>query len=459
MFYFTPKYRPSRKPVFKVSHCSRSIGKSEYTFLILGLCLDRKLNQMPNPLERIKKYHYCFSLLAVTLLTIWTYFWLEWRTFDGFVTAIDRGTQFMQDFVGHYYPMSIQILQNPVPVTGYYYPSFFAILLSPIGKLSQTEAMTVWGIIQFVCFISLCIFPGHRLLKLDKKEMIFFFFLCISSYPILNNIKWGQVSIPITLCVLAALFLSDNNKPVLAGILLGLATAIKFYPALFCVYFIFKRDLRALIAFGLATFVFYFAFPATILGFSGWLGFEKIILYDTSHTKFVTYDVNSQYFTHVALRWFELFFSQVPDAAFARVLKVLGYTIAASCIAMAWLLTRKATSEKYNLPIAAIFLSLPFLLDTSWPHYFAYLPYCQTAILAYIISRFRTSDIGFKILIILPAGSMLLSSIFLFNVFMNWSIYNTYGMLFLANLLLLSAIYAIIANQYHYFRLPKQVSQ
>lgn len=386
-------------------------------------------------------------LLVVMLLAISGYYWFEWRTFSDFVVSMDFNDLFMQDFVRHYYPMSRQILQVPTPVSGYYYTSFFALLLVPIGALTLPSAMVVWGAIQFTCMAALCIIPARGILGLRPLGMVLYAGLCTTSYPILNNIKWGQVSILITVCVVAAFFSYKRNKRVLAGILLAFAAAIKFYPAFFIVYFMLKRDARACVAFVLAALAFYLVFPATMLGFSNWLEFEKAISTAISNSEWVSRAVDSQYIVHVALRWFVIVSGQNAGDAIAQILTVVGYGIALSCFAMVWFLQRRELCEKHGLPMVVIFLSLPFVIRTSWPHYFVYLPLCQIAVFSYYAASLSNSGLWGKALIALPVLSMVFSSIFLFNLFPNWNIYNSYGMLFLANLLLLVAVHATLLVQ------------
>lgn len=379
------------------------------------------------------------------LLAISGYYWIEWRTFANFVEAIDHSTQFMLDFAGHYYPMGRRILQIPIPVFGYYYTSFFALLLVPVCVLSLPFAMVVWGVIQFAGLAALVIIPARGLLKMRPSGMVLYAGLCVTSYPVLHNIKWGQVSILLTVCVIAAFLAHNKNKKILAGVLLAFAAAIKFYPALFIVYFILKRDVRTCVAFVLAALVFYFAFPATVLGFANWLEFEKAVSIAIGSAEWVSHDVNSQYFAHVGLRWFAAIFERDAGSSFDLALTIAGYGIALSCIAMVWFLQRRELCEKHRLPMVVIFLAMPFVVKTSWPHYFVYLPLCQAAVFSYHASCFRDSGPCGKALSALPVFSMLFSSVFLFNLFPGWSTYNSYGMLFLSNLLLLVAVYAIPA--------------
>ncbi len=399
-------------------------------------------------LDHLRRYARWYLLLGVMHLAVFVYYWLEWHTFANSVAAIDRYSNFMQDFASHYYPMSQRILQVATPVPAYYYTAFFALILAPIGTLTLPSAMIVWGAIQFACLVALCIVSGRGLLRLPPLGMVLYAGLYITSYPILNNIRWGQVSTPITLCVIAAFVAANKNRRVLAGTLLAFAAAIKLYPALFIVYFALKRDVRTCVAFGMAALLFYFAFPVTVLGFSNWLQFEKATSFAVSSVWWIPHDVNSQYVVHVGLRWFQMVFGRAAGDVTAQVVTIVGYVIALSCIAMAWLLQRRRSCEKYGLAMVALFLSIPFVVKTSWPHYFAYLPFCQIAMFSYHASSFRTASLRGKALCALPLLSMLLSSVFLFNMFAGWGPYNLCGMLFLANLLLLVAVYATVAKRH-----------
>jgi hypothetical protein len=383
-----------------------------------------------------------YLLLAAMLLGILVYFWFEWRTFAHFVTAMDHGSQFMEDFTTYYYPMSRVIFRVPRHIFGYTYTAFYALLLSPIGTLQIVPAMGIWLLVQFVCLVAMCILSARGLLGLPRLGVVLFVGLCVTSFPILHNIKWGQVSTLITVCVLAAFMSFNENKRILAGVLLAFAAAIKLYPSIFIVYFALKRDIRTCVTFGLTAFVLYVAFPAAVLGPAKWFEFEKASG-APNNAQWVSQDVNSQYIVHVGLRLFAVIFNQAGGAVLEQALTILGYAFALSCIAMVWLLQRSASSEKHGLPVVAIFLSIPFWIRTSWPHYFVYLPFCQAAVLSYCISSFRASGLARKALSGLPVLSMVLSSVFLFNLFPDWRVYNSYGMLFLANALLLIAMMAI----------------
>jgi hypothetical protein len=384
------------------------------------------------------------------LLIILVYYWLEWRIFSNFVTAIDRSPQFMYDFISHYYPMGKQILQNPLPVEGYFYTSFFALLIEPISKQTLSVAMFIWGIIQILCLIILCVFSIRSIPNLPKIGAVLYIGLYLTSFPILHNMKWGQVSLLITVCIITAFFAANHNKKILAGVLLGFATAIKLYPLYFIVYFILRRDIRTCISFILSTLSFYFIFPSIILGFDNWLMFEKATNEAIINSGWISRDVNSQYIVHVGVRWFNFIFNRPAGEIVSSTLAFIGYILALSCIASILVLQRTTSSEKHRLSLVSLFLLIPFVIKTSWPHYFVYLPFCQITILWHFASYSHQYKIPKKVLYTFPILSMFLSSIFIFNLFPDWSVYNAYGILFISNLLLLIAIYIRIIQQFSY---------
>lgn len=402
---------------------------------------------------------YWIPLLMVMLLIIFVYYWLEWRIFGNFVIAIDRSPQFMYDFISHYYPMGKQILQNPFPVEGYFYTSFFALLIEPISKQTISVAMFIWGIIQVLCLIILYVFSIRSIPNPQKIGAVLYIGLCLTSFPILHNMKWGQVSLLITACIITAFLAAKRNKKVLAGILLGFATAIKLYPLYFIVYFILRRDIRTCISFGLSTLGFYFIFPSIILGFDNWLTFEKATNEAITNSGWVLRDVNSQYIVHVGLRWFDFIFDRTAGEIVSGALTFIGYILALSCIISILVLQRTTSSEKHRLSLVSLFLLIPFVIKTSWPHYFVYLPFCQITILWHFTSYYHQYKIPKKVLYTFPILSMLLSSIFVFNLFPDWSVYNAYGILFISNLLLLIAIYIRVIQQFSYQNLYQHVSK
>ncbi|MBU8920536.1 MAG: DUF2029 domain-containing protein [Bacteroidales bacterium] len=403
----------------------------------------RFLQTIKNRLQTLPRAIYLAALIVPLLILISAYYLTVWKSVASFVVALDHNNQLFQDFLGHYYPMARTILHTSTPVPGYFYSAFFALLLVPLCALKQMPAMWGWGILQAISLVTLCVLPLVRLRRLKPGSIALYAGVLITSFPILHNTKWGQVSVMLVVCVVAAFHAYAGKKRVLAGILLAVAVAIKYYPAVFLVYFIIKRDFRVCASFAIALFALYAFLPATAMGLQPWIAFEKARIATMPDLEWIRHDVNSQYFGHVADRWSHLLVKKPVGTMGAQILSVAGYAVFLCNLALLWLMERKNLKDKYTLSLVLLFLSLPFLIKTSWPHYFSYLPFCQIVILTYLTSARSFSNVWKGGLLLLPLSSIACSSVFVFNWFPHWKVYNAYGMIFIANLLLLVCVYFI----------------
>jgi len=379
-----------------------------------------------------------FILVLVSVLYSRT-----WDSIESFVLAIDHHPQLFQDFLGYYYPMAQSISGATEPLYGYYYSAFFAILLTPLGALEPTSALRAWGIIQVALLATLFRLPLTKLLALDHRWLALYTGIFATSFPLLHNTKWGQVSVLLTVCVLGAFHAYKTGRPVLAGVLLAFSAAIKFYPAVFIVYFIFKRELRVCLSWLVAGLVFYVCIPVLVMSPETWLSFESAIFRDLARADWVASDGNSQYFVHVVGRWMTGEAGALPEESLGLFSWLSNGLFLSNMMLLALIQHWKLRNECL-LSVALLFLSLPFVIKTSWPHYFSYLPLCQFALLMHSLGEFRTREAWKTPLAWLPLLSMLCSSFFLFRVFPNWAAYTSGGLLFLANLLLLLSLYLLI---------------
>ncbi len=395
-------------------------------------------------LHSLPRMSHITIIMTVIFLLVFSYYRWLWGSLETFVISIDYHQQLFQDFAGHYYPMSQAILHTQLPVPGYFYSAFFALVIIPFGYLSLPTALWAWGLLQIVGLLSLYFLPLRRLMRLQFWEVILYTGTFTLSFPLLHNFNWGQVSILLTVCVLGAFHASVEKKPILAGTILAIAAAIKYYPIIFLGYFIIKRDFRACGSFVLALLVIYMLIPSAIMGMETWVNFEKAAVSSISGANWIPLASNSQYIAHVVSRWINFLFQQTITQPYLQLLAATGYFVFLLNMAFIWLMQKQDRRDNYLLSLLLTFLSLPFIIKTSWPHYFSYLPFCQIAILVYLRSPSSKAHLIKNVLRILSLLSIACSSIPVFTFFPNWESYNAYGMLFIANLLLLASVYAII---------------
>jgi len=384
-------------------------------------------------------------LYSGLMLAAWAYYAYEWRSVARFVKETDHCDLLFCDFVNHYYPQAQKIVDATQPEDGFVYSATFAWILLPIGRLAPDTALEVWGVIQVV-LTTLLIVPLSWLFLRGPERFwwrLAYVALCLASIPLLHNFKWGQVSVLLTLCVIAAAFLPPGRGfSVVAGVLTALAAAIKFYPAVFFLIFLLRKQWLALST-AVASVVILLALPVWPMGYdhsrSFWNG-KVVPLMD----KEVVEDPNAQYIVRVMTADFP---STFPIKTSVRVLKDAGRAVAVLNIllALATGLLSIPDDSKRRLMVSLMFLLLPFVVTTSWTHYLVYLPFCQIC-LAYEAARIVRRDNRWSVAVVwlLVGTSAVLSSIPLVRTRANWLAYVTPGFGFYANLAALLAAYVAI---------------
>lgn len=382
--------------------------------------------------------------IALALALVSAYYLFRWHSLTALVAALDHDPQLFLDFTANYLPQARSILSSAAPVPGYFYSAFFALLLLPFAWLDNQSAMIAWGLVQVISAVALCALPVVRLVPLNRGWAAAYVAVFVTSVPVLHTLRWGQVSIILTLLVIAAFHCYSRDQWILTGALIAIAAAIKFYPAVFILYFVMKRDWRVCASFALTFLLAYVLVPAAVLGPRDWFAFEAAATGAIVKATWVASDINSQYFPHVVARW--LFVSSRSGAPVSDsvrwILMLLGYASFLLNLTLVWAMQRR--NVRPMIALVLLFLSLPFAVTTSWPHYFAFLPFCQVVVLAYVLagrSRAKSSSVAAAVLLVL---SVAFSNIVVFGLFASWVDYSGLGMLFAADLFLLVAMYTLI---------------
>jgi hypothetical protein len=377
-----------------------------------------------------------FYLAAALLLTVPAilYYTSVWRSPADFARSLDDGDLLSEDFTEHIYPTAEVFYTTGMPARGYYYSAFFGLLVSPLGALPPEQATAVWTTIQFLLTFMLLLVPLRRFVVRAPSYGLLYYVLLISSLPVLHNFRWGQVSVLMALLVIASQRLYSAGRILASAAVLALAAAIKYYPAVFALMYIYCRDRKALAAFAGFLAGFLLA-PALVLSPRGLFLFEREAVGSVLYSPWVARSMNSMHFPHVLLRLVGL---QGSSGALV-LLTVLGLAVT---VAVFMLLTRRrrlSGKADPELFVCSALLCLPFFLRTSWPHYFAFLPFCQVTVLVRL-AGIRVHRTGSRTAIILLAGaSIVLSNILFFDLVGSWQTYSSLGFLLLADLLLLAA--------------------
>ena len=369
---------------------------------------------------------------GASAVAILVYYHVLWGDLSGFAAAIDHCPDLFCDFRRHFYPTGRAFFLTGQPAQGYFYGAAFACFLSLFAWTSLPVALWLWGAFQAAVLGLLFIAPLGGRRPLDPARCALYVFLFFGSVPILHNLKWGQVSTLLVACELIAFRLYDRSKKLAAALLLALAIAIKFYPAIFLLYFALRRDGRFVVACLAATM-------ALLILPDAWLGWERGLEFQSMASKavlaardtWIQHDPNSQFLPHVVRRLCG--YGTGQGWAVARGLAYAG------CVALSlvvWTAVRRGDASADLAARMLLFLATPLWVPTSWPHYFCYLPAAQWLLLDDLAGPVRRSLSVRVVAGGLIATSVAFSSVFALQASDGWYRYSSRGFILVANLAL-----------------------
>ena len=387
-------------------------------------------------------------------LLIFVYLAFTWRNFAGLTSAINAFTELFSDFVIYYYPMGEAIFQTEFPISGFLYSPFIALLLSIFPLLGYSVSLVLWGILQ-VLSIWIYLFLFRRLVPAGIKIQLLFVFLSLSSYPLLLNLLGGQVSVFMTLALLGLLAFNERSRSTAGAGMLAFAASFKFYPIVFLVPFAARRNVRFLLSATAACGVFLFVIPGILLGFGDTVRFYGGLLDSFRDSGWVNTNPHSQFFPHLILRLADAWGQ--GSQGIHWLLNGISIGVATVNIGLIFLIQRARLRYADLWSFQILFMTLPFILKTSWPHDFVFLSFTQALMLWRLLEEkkptFRTDTAqkslqtdsvpqkGKTVSLSLILPSIVISNIVFFNVFGDFASYGFFGFLFWANLLLLIATY------------------
>jgi hypothetical protein len=380
---------------------------------------------------------------AVLIILALLFYRAVWHDVPTLVSALDHCDDLFCDFTRQYYPTGRDIFDSGIPNGGYFYTSFFAIFLAVFGQFDQQTAVTLWGIFQFTSLL-LMLLPGLYFFNKQPSLGILYVALLLFSMPVLHNLKWGQVSTFITGAVFAFIYLNRRGYSKTGAVILGLATAVKYYAILFALYHFLSRQRRVILILVVSALLFVIIIPLLVLGWNTNLAFYQTVSERIAHTRetLIPNDPNSQYLGNVLNRFTADIWQTTVNPFIWRMVgfALIGFSV----LCLAWIV-RYDWPEADHWHLALLFLVVPFFTETSWPHYFVYLPFVEVFLLWQLWQRTWLWRVIGGVIV---GTTAVVTSMPYFGWLNNRQVYARYGTLFWVDFLLFALLMALILPRF-----------
>jgi hypothetical protein len=289
-------------------------------------------------------------------------------------------------------------------------PPIMPITLYPLMVLPTVTGAMCWFAIKVVLTTAVLIMcfrmvkPAHQSYPPMFRSLV----LLLSLRPILGDLHHGNNNLVILFLVVAMFYAWRSGHDVVAGLLLGLATSYKVTPALFFLYFLYKRQWRT-VGWGLLGLALFLAVvPSIVIGPQfNWECFH--MWWIRMVTPFVVNGANSpqevnqsfpavisrllthltpghgRYDTHLVLNVLSL-----PPWLVSYLIKV----VAVCLVLLLAILCRTRTTDRRDPrllgEVALVVLTMLFVSERSWKHHYV------TVIIPYtfLVFEFFSSRLG-----------------------------------------------------------------
>ena len=254
------------------------------------------------------------------------------------------------------------------------HPPTANLMAVPFAWLSYQEAHLAWNLtsIAMLCVIVFWIVRGLEI-QMTIWTTLALVTLLLACDPLQQTLIQGQPNLLLTLLIVGAWRAGRSGNSFVSGMCLGLATAVKIYPAYLFLYFLVRRDGRAL-AGGVCSFVLITLITAAVFGVDAYRDYLTVVLPSIS-------DVTNNWGNASLLAFWERLFdnsstSTQPLVNSPALLQISVWTswlvLTALVVRSVWKTrTEPFSNESFAITIVAMLLMSP----TTWHHYFIILAF------------------------------------------------------------------------------------
>ena len=173
------------------------------------------------------------------------------------------------------------------------------LLALPLARLDYPDAVLVWNLVSLATFLAALAIVA-RVLSVPRSLILPGAALITFCHSVYGNLYLGQLTLVLVFLVTAVWALDRSGRPGAAGPLLGLAMAIKVFPAYLLVYFALQRRFWTLVT-AVVTFTLLNFVAVVVLGWNSYEDYLGVVLPEL--TRFRSFGFN----VSIAGIWYKLF--------------------------------------------------------------------------------------------------------------------------------------------------------
>lgn len=323
------------------------------------------------------------AILILLLIPLSFVYYLEIKGEASNVLYSDYGKFYLSGRLANqgqslYTTLFFQEKDQPEPTAEYLHrlpsnlnPPFFQWLLYPLSLPSYTVSLYLWLGFSFFCALCSAILTIRILdLKYRFAPLIGSVILLLY-YPTLISMQFGQVTLFLLPILLTAWWAARNAKPDILGICLAIAVNVKLFFGLFLLYFLMRREWRALRWFSLTTIIC-LLLPLTIFKLQDYSDYHLVL----HHIWWYSSSWNASIWGFV-LRLFGGEEKNLPLFHLPALTNNLYWILASSVFLIVLKFLTPATKipaiDKTNLDFSMIVIAMLLLAPLTWIYYFPFL--------------------------------------------------------------------------------------
>ncbi len=146
------------------------------------------------------------------------------------------------------------------------HPPTAVLLALPLVSFDYPDAVLAWNLLSLgALLLSLWLVARALSIPISAWSVVPLLALLLLCNPLQAQVFFGQLNLALLLLLTGTWIAYRSNRPIGAGLLLGLAAAIKLFPAFLFVFFVLRRRWKTVAA-GIATFFAVTALTVAVLG-------------------------------------------------------------------------------------------------------------------------------------------------------------------------------------------------